>query len=1126
MKKLLSIILALAMLVSMIPAAFAGDAEEPVSVTFSFINGGRSDVNQSSFETVKKIDDTTYTSVWTNYKNFPEDPKTPSENWAYAGNTVGGSVGANSYVNCTNYAGTGFVNAANQWIAFKVKMPKTATYRIEEMQTYKYKNSTASLEVYMFPSDERFTEGNAIYGKINPPASEDGYVTRSDMTTFDKLGITNPVCLGKGNGSANPAVYEAVTLTDKSDIELNAGEEYILLINNASNGKVITVKSVTFTEVTGEEPEEIIENPEFSFIKSAIKDTTITKIYDMKDPSKLNREISTGEWFAVSNPEIKNSAFASDGAQFCAYEAPSKSGSNALVLQINVDKAGVYSPTINFVKQAYCGLLEFYTVPVSVVENNGWSLDTYVTVNTIIDAAEKSGSGVEHIASIDTHTDSPETSPVIGATSYFAENNYLIIKIRNGCGVSTHKNKYYYGYLKSIKLEKADAKLELYAGKSGLKPGNTTTLSVAGFDTDGAATSVTDVTYTSSDSNIATVDPTTGVVTAIADGSVKMTANATVSGKVLTDEITLVVKTIWAPVFNFTSAAIANRTATGAVRMDTVNNHSVLDDNVSTGLWKYGSILALSSPAMYGSSVQFGIETADDLGKGNNALIITANIDKTNAYKPTITTIRNVNGGCINLYAVRKAYADANCDFATKSGIAKIVSECEAGTNDDMVYIGSADAFGTKNDENPVEGNTVVLSNGEYYFIMTISKGSGETTHEENRYYGLVKSISLDNVASIAVFADSKAIAKGDTTTLRSVVRNEYYEQIGNAEVTYESLNTSVATVSGSTVEAVAPGVATIKATATVDDVVVSDTVEITVGEETVEKTVSIATSIDGAKADVRSYARGAKVTVEAPEIEGKTFRHWVRGTVENGDWVSADAKYSFTATTHTYLTAVYTNEATGKLVEFFNGNGEYLSEAIADADGKVALPANPSITGYVFSKWLLDKDTEFTADTILTADVTRVVADFIDDNETYEVNGKEYKYGEEANFESDIDVVWYRNEKAVAYGKTYTYYVWDDAEIVCKEESAAPMVVLDKDVKSDNAYMIEYDACGKNIVEVGIIFGSGNHTVDSCDSKATSQRGLKRGQFTAKPGKNGAKVARGYLVYEENGAYKVVYSK
>ena len=72
---------------------------------------------------------------------------------------------------------------------------------------------------------------------------------------------------------------------------------------------------------------------------------------------------------------------------------------------------------------------------------------------------------------------------------------------------------------------------------------------------------------------------------------------------------------------------------------------------------------------------------------------------------------------------------------------------------------------------------------------------------------------------------------------------------------------------------------------------------------------------------------------------------------------------------------------------------------------------------------------------------------------------------------------------------------------------------------------MIEYDAGGKEIVEVGILFGdSAEITVDSCEYKATSQKKLNHGQFTAKP--NGDEtVARGYLIYNDNGAYKVVYS-
>ena len=72
---------------------------------------------------------------------------------------------------------------------------------------------------------------------------------------------------------------------------------------------------------------------------------------------------------------------------------------------------------------------------------------------------------------------------------------------------------------------------------------------------------------------------------------------------------------------------------------------------------------------------------------------------------------------------------------------------------------------------------------------------------------------------------------------------------------------------------------------------------------------------------------------------------------------------------------------------------------------------------------------------------------------------------------------------------------------------------------------MIEYDAGGKEIVEVGILFGdSSDISVESCMYKATSQKKLSHGQFTAKP--NGDEtVARGYLIYKDGTEYKVVYS-
>jgi len=276
-------------------------------------------------------------------------------------------------------------------------------------------------------------------------------------------------------------------------------------------------------------------------------------------------------------------------------------------------------------------------------------------------------------------------------------------------------------------------------------------------------------------------------------------------------------------------------------------------------------------------------------------------------------------------------------------------------------------------------------------------------------------------------------------------------------------------------------------------------------------------------------YTRGDEVEVEAPEIDGYTFRHWVRGTEEKGELVSTESSFIYKLITNAYLTAVYTENTDANTVEFFGGNGEYIT-SVKVVDGEVAAPEAPSLTGFKFLDWFTAENKTL-ADTILTAPVTRAVAVFGDTDDTFTVAGEEnLKYDTKITKTYSAPVVWYRDSVRVGYGTTYEYFVWDNVEkITYVEGTAQPLVVLDKAVKTDangtKSYMIEYDAGGKNIVEVGILFGDNvGGTVDSCKYKATSKKGASHGQFTAKPFGDES-YARGYMIYEEDGEYKVIYS-
>ncbi len=324
----------------------------------------------------------------------------------------------------------------------------------------------------------------------------------------------------------------------------------------------------------------------------------------------------------------------------------------------------------------------------------------------------------------------------------------------------------------------------------------------------------------------------------------------------------------------------------------------------------------------------------------------------------------------------------------------------------------------------------------------------------------------------------------------------------------------------------------------------VFDTIELIpaeapVEEEEISQLLSFAaySGIDGKSVDVSgidyngdidSELRGSNVTVSAPEIDGYVFRYWKRGSADNGKWVSSDKEYTFSLMTNTVLTAVYDEvkeDATAQIVEFWNQNGVYITSETVSG-GTVKLPANPTLTGHTFNNWYVNED-ELLDVSKLTEVITRAVARHTANkiSGNVKVNGNavsDVEYNKEITTKASDAKVWMRDGKKVAYGDTYTYYVWDETEITYSTEAVSeklPLVVLEE---GNGAYMIEYDAGDKELVEAGIVFGSGA-TVSSCSEKATSQRKVTHGQFTAT---SDYTDARGYVIYKDGTDYKVIYSE
>lgn len=422
----------------------------------------------------------------------------------------------------------------------------------------------------------------------------------------------------------------------------------------------------------------------------------------------------------------------------------------------------------------------------------------------------------------------------------------------------------------------------------------------------------------------------------------------------------------------------------------------------------------------------------------------------------------------------------------------------------------------------------VVLEAGEH---LVVWKGVGDAHSSSKRYTFHPATMVLDGgdatVINTAISAVNRVLSYDGTTTVTAtgtLSTTGYTKTSGGAATfTYASSNPSVATVSADgTVTAKNGGVAKITATCTnavsgnnsLSTMIVVDEPSNTVsfGADSNVNGVSITTNISGyTQGEVTSVSLETPVTVTAQKTVGDyVFRGWVRGSERGGRFISNETEYSFNAMKNTYLTAIYTLAAD---TEYYAWNGEFLG---------TEEPEEPEVLGYVFDEWKPSED----------ADVTRYVAQYTQAADEYNVtyNGvtNKYKFNDKVVLESNTAVYWYRNDKLVDYGTEYTFYVWDDATVKTSSEGhELPIVVLDAKVK-DNNFMIEYDNAGKEIVEVGILFGNAGSvpTVSSCYENMNSQReNVSHGQFTARADQY--TNARGYLIYRDNDdSFKVIYSE
>ncbi len=304
----------------------------------------------------------------------------------------------------------------------------------------------------------------------------------------------------------------------------------------------------------------------------------------------------------------------------------------------------------------------------------------------------------------------------------------------------------------------------------------------------------------------------------------------------------------------------------------------------------------------------------------------------------------------------------------------------------------------------------------------------------------------------------------------------------------------------------------------------------------------------------IHSVERGKTVTLSIPEkVEGYNFVGWMRGAYkDNGEFSkfvdlskNEVGTYSYNVWSSIYLTAVYepAGDSDEPGVRFWNNDGSYLDEIKVSKLDANDLPT-ASLIGHTFVEWWVD-ESQVLDITKLTAAVTNAVAQYTAKT-TRKTDTAAKKYDEvSVNGVVQSDVAygtaipckdkggnvthWLRDGKIVSYNPEYIHYVWDGTNIYSSYAPVEkkPLVVLEN-TTIDGASMIEYDGAGKEIVEVGILFGEAGSTpvIGSTFDKYISQRSDNHGQLAAKPINEDYTVARGYMIYIDNGNTYVIYSE
>ncbi len=263
---------------------------------------------------------------------------------------------------------------------------------------------------------------------------------------------------------------------------------------------------------------------------------TSTGVETFKVGSKVSIPGASSVWEVIAMPGLYSSTAITASETTFSVNTLTPNNNNALVLSLSVNKAGVYEPTFSFnLNQIYTGRIDFYLADKDFVLEKGWDLSTPEFLATMISSVKEGN--VQYIASQDINKNSTDednnwTVPVVLDEG----ENYLFAIINTPtCGVD-HTSRTFC-VIKSLTLTCKGA-VTASVGATALRVGGSTTISAVVTDGTGTVVPDAEVTYTSSDNKILTVDGE-GNISATGEGTATITATATLGDVEVCDSVTI-----------------------------------------------------------------------------------------------------------------------------------------------------------------------------------------------------------------------------------------------------------------------------------------------------------------------------------------------------------------------------------------------------------------------------------------------------------------------------------------------------------------------------------------------------------------------------------------------------------